>query len=60
MLGLGGIEILILLILGGGLVGVVLLVLSLVRRGNGRIAALEEEVRRLGEEIDRQRGRASS
>lgn len=60
---LGGMEILILLFLGGLLVGilagVVFLVLFLIKRhGAGRVAELEAENRRLREELDRQRGRA--
>ena len=63
MFGLGGQEILILLVLGvlliGIPVGVVFLVLHLVRRqGGSRVAELETENRRLREQLDEKRGRA--
>ena len=57
MFGLGTQEILLLLILAGGVVGIVLLVLFLSRRGgDGRVAELEAENRRLRDELDRHRG----
>jgi hypothetical protein len=56
MFGLGGQEILILLILGGMLAGVACLVVILVTRGDGsRVAELEAENRRLRDELDRRR-----
>jgi uncharacterized membrane-anchored protein YhcB (DUF1043 family) len=54
MFGLGPMEILILLFVAGLIVGVVLLVVFL-GRGNSRVSALEEEVRRLRDDLDRQR-----
>ena len=56
LIGLGVQEILVLLVLAGGLAGIVFLFLSLSRRGDGRSAELEEENRRLREENDRLRG----
>jgi hypothetical protein len=53
--GFGMQEILFLLILGGGVVGVIFLIRFLSSPG-GRTAALEEENRRLRDEKDRLRG----
>jgi hypothetical protein len=54
-LGIGLQEILLLLVLGGGVVGVIFLVRFLSAPG-GRAEALEEENRRLRDENDRLRG----
>ena len=56
MFGLGGPELLILLALGAGAVAAVLVVLSVARKG-GRAGALEEENRRLRDQLDRERRR---
>ncbi len=55
MFGIGPIELLVLLFFAITVIGVSVFIMLLARHGSERVAKLEQEVRRLREELDRQR-----